>query len=162
MWWSCWSESKQRTLEGQQHQDLPFEQVVEIVEPPRSLGHTPVFQVMLAWQNAPAGELELPGLRLAPLETPQETARFDLSLSLQESERGIVGGLEYATALFDRETAERYLGYWRVLLEGMVGEERQAVDRLPLLGEAERRQMMEEWNATRGRVSEGEARTRAV
>ena len=113
---------KERTLEGQQHQDLPFEQVVEIVEPPRSLGHTPVFQVELEWQNAPAGELELPGLRLAPLETPQETARFDLSLTLRESERGIVGGLEYATALFDRETVERYLGYWRVLLEGMVSE----------------------------------------
>ena len=139
---------KQRTLEGQQHQELPFEQVVEIVEPPRSLGHTPVFQVALAWQNAPAGELELPGLRLALLEPPQETSRYDLSLTLQESERGIVGGLEYAAALFDRETVERYLGYWRVLLEGMVSDEWQAVDRLPVMGEAERRQVIEEWNET--------------
>ena len=139
---------KQRTLEGQQHQDLPFEQVVEIVQPPRSLAHAPIFQAMLAWQNAPAGELELPGLKVTPLETRQTAVRFDLSLSLQERAGGIVGGLEYATALFDRETVERYLGYWRSMLEGIVNEERQAVDRLPVLGEAERRQVVDEWNAT--------------
>ena len=78
----------------------------------------------------------------------QEAAQFDLSVSLQEGGERIVGGVVYAKALFERETVMRYVSYWRVLLEGMVGDERQAVDRLMLLGEAERHQVVEEWNAT--------------
>ena len=139
---------KERTLEGQQHQEIPFEQVVEMVQPVRSLGHTPIFQVMFAWQNAPAGTLELPGLKLMPIAVEQDTAQFDLSVSLQEEGERIVGGVVYAKALFERETVMRYVRYWRALLEGMVGDERQAVDRLMLLGEAERHQVVEEWNAT--------------
>src|SRR5262249_26602683 len=74
------------SLAAQSHQDLRFEQVVEIVQPPRSLSHAPLFQVMFAWQNAPQGSLELPGLRLSPLGSAQVTARFDLSLSLSEAD----------------------------------------------------------------------------
>jgi non-ribosomal peptide synthetase component F len=75
---------------------------------------------MFAWQNAPQGLLELPGLTLSPVETAHVTARVDLALSLGEAGDEIAGGLEYATSLFDRETIERYLGYWRRLLEGMI------------------------------------------
>ena len=139
---------KGRALEAQQHQDLPFEQVVEIVRPPRSLAHTPVFQVMFAWQNAGASDLELPGLRVAPVRVPCSFAKFDLTLSLAEVGGRIAGGLEYATALFDRATIERHAGYLRRLLEAMVADDARAVDRLPLLGDAERHQLLVEWNAT--------------
>ena len=104
---------KARTLEAQEHQDIPFEQVVEITQPLRSLSHAPIFQVMFAWQNAPEGRLELPGLTIAPMRSPSVTAIFDLSLLLQEKDQRIVGVMEYATALFDRGTVERWLGYWK-------------------------------------------------
>jgi len=90
---------KARTLEAQQHQDLPFEQVVEIVRPPRNLAYAPVFQVMFAWQNTDQSDLELPGLTVAPLRTPCSFAKIDLTLSLAEAGGCIVGGLEYATAV---------------------------------------------------------------
>jgi non-ribosomal peptide synthetase component F len=112
---------KVQTLSAQEHQDIPFEHVVKAVHAPRSLAHAPVFQVMFALQNAPQSDFELPGLRVSPIIPPHVTAMFDLSLSLEENGEQIVGGLEYATALFDRKTIERYLGYWRNLLEAMAG-----------------------------------------
>ncbi|HVG45825.1 MAG TPA: amino acid adenylation domain-containing protein, partial [Longimicrobium sp.] len=149
---------KARALEAQQNQDIPFEQVVELVKPARSLAHTPLFQVMFAWQNAPGGSLELPGLALGPLDpagsggsSPQVSARFDLSLALWEDGGRIEGVVEYATALFERETVERWLGYLRRVLEGMVADERGSVERLELLPDAERRRVVEEFNDRRAK-----------
>ncbi len=139
---------KAQALAAQDHQDLPFEQVVELVQPPRGLSYTPLFQVTFAWQNAPAGNLDLPGLSLEPVESPHVTAPFDLMLSLQEADDGITGSLGYATALFDRNTMERHLGYWRTLLEGLAADDAAPVDRLPLLDAAERNRLLVEWNAT--------------
>jgi amino acid adenylation domain-containing protein len=140
---------KERALEAQAHQDIPFEQVVERVQPARSLSHTPLFQVMFAWQNASQGLVALPGLEVESLgNAGRGTAKFDLTLSMAESEGRIVGGVEFATALFDAATVERYLGYLRRVLAAMAADEHQAVDRLPLLPESERRQVVEEWNAT--------------
>jgi amino acid adenylation domain-containing protein len=140
---------RERALGAQQRQDIPFEQVVELVQPARSLSHSPLFQVMFTWQNVPGGELELPGLTLAPLGGDGiTTAKFDLSLALAERGGRIVGGVDYATALFDRETVERYLGYLHRVLEAMAADARQPVERLSLLSAAERRQVVEEWNAT--------------
>ncbi len=139
---------KIQTLNAQAHQDIPFEQVVEIVQPPRSLAHAPLFQVMFDWQNTPGGKLSLPGLSLAPVDVARASAQFDLSLSLQEDGDAIVGSLEYATALFDQDTVARYLGYWQALLAGMVADDSQAVARLPMISEAERRQVLYGWNAT--------------
>ncbi|MGJ0427606.1 amino acid adenylation domain-containing protein, partial [Methylobacter sp.] len=139
---------KIQTLNAQAHQDIPFEQVVEIVQPPRSLAYSPLFQVMFDWQSTPGGKLSLPGLSLAPVEVARASAQFDLSLSLKEDGDRIVGGLEYATALFDPDTVARYLGYWQALLAGMVADDSQAIARLPMLSEAERRQVLYGWNAT--------------
>src|SRR5579863_885116 len=141
---------KGQALAAQQHQDIPFEQVVEIARPVRSLAHSPLFQVMFTWQNAAEGTLELAGVEVRPAHsaTPHVTAKFDLTLSLGEAGERIVGGLEYATSLFERSTMERYLGYLRTLLEGMVGGSTEVVDRLALLGEREREQVLYEWNAT--------------
>ena len=140
---------KARALAAQQNGDLPFEQVVERVQPARSLAHHPLFQVMFTWQNAPAGALELPGLTVGGVAAPEhETAKFDLSLSLREAEGRIVGGITYATALFDRATVERYAGYFARALREMAGGDRRAVDRLPLVSAEERRTLVETWNAT--------------
>ncbi|HEX2080123.1 MAG TPA: condensation domain-containing protein, partial [Longimicrobium sp.] len=140
---------KARALEAQQHQDVPFEQVVERVQPARSLAHGPLFQVLFAWQNTPRDALDLSGLELSPLQGgSHETAKFDLSLVLYEAGGRIVGGLTYATALFDEATVERYAGYLRRVLAAMAADHGQRVEQLEVLPEAERRQVVEEWNRT--------------
>ncbi|HEX9939684.1 MAG TPA: amino acid adenylation domain-containing protein, partial [Longimicrobium sp.] len=98
----------------------------------------------------PLGDgVSLPGLELdAAVSTGAAQAKFDLSLTLQDAGDRIVGGVEYATALFDRATVERYFGYLRRVLQAMVADERQPVDRLPLLSQAELRQVVEGWNET--------------
>ena len=140
---------KTQALGAQQHQDIPFEQVVETVQPERSLAHGPLFQVMFAWQNAPRGELDLAGLKTMGLEmASHRVARFDLTASLWELGERIAGGVEYATALFEKATIERYMGYWRRILEGMIAGSGQIVDSLELLAESERDQVLYEWNQT--------------
>ncbi|WP_050857992.1 non-ribosomal peptide synthetase, partial [Burkholderia pseudomallei] len=140
---------KARTLAAQQHQDIPFEHVVERVQPARSLSHSPVFQAMFAWQHASRGEMRLEGLRAEPLDDAARTiAKFDLTLSLRESGDAIDGGLEYASALFERATIERFAGYLQRLLEGMVADDTQRVDALPMLSRDERRDLIERRNAT--------------
>jgi amino acid adenylation domain-containing protein len=140
---------KNQSLGAQQHQDIPFEQVVEIVQPERSLAHSPLFQVMFAWQNAPRGALDLVGLKTMGLEmVTHRVARFDLTVSLWEMDERIAGGVEYATALYEKATIERYMGYWRRMLEGMVVGSGQIVDCLELLSQSERSQLLYEWNKT--------------
>ncbi len=140
---------KARALSAQHHQDIPFEQVVEIAHPVRSLAHSPLFQVMFAWQSGPEDSLDFPGLSLTPLSSSRKiNAKFDLTLTLQEKDGTISGDLEYATALFDRPTIERYLGYLRTLVAGMVEDEARTIDRLPLLTAGEGHQLLVEWNAT--------------
>ena len=140
---------KVQALAAQQQQDIPFEQVVELARPVRSLAHSPLFQVMFVWQNTPEGRLELPGLEVKPLQSaPRLMAKFDMTLWLQEAGERIEGGVGYATALFEPATVERYLGHFRTLLQAMVAGDTQIVDHLPLLTDQERRQVLEEWNDT--------------
>ncbi|HEX9938383.1 MAG TPA: amino acid adenylation domain-containing protein, partial [Longimicrobium sp.] len=140
---------KARALEAQHHQDIPFEQVVELVQPVRSRAHSPLFQVSFVWQNAPRGELRLPGLRVGRVPGAERTtAKFDLSLSMWESDGRLLGGVEYATSLFEQATVERYLGYLRRVLEQMAAGYAGEVDRLELLTDAERRLVLEEWSRT--------------
>jgi non-ribosomal peptide synthetase component F len=128
---------KERALGARHHQDLPFEQVVELLQPARSMAHSPLFQVMFSWQNTPRGALTLPGLELVPLRgTRSGTAKFDLTLTLSESEGRIVGSLEFATALYEAETVERFAGYLRRVLEQMAAREDQAIEQLQLLPQA--------------------------
>ena len=144
-------QAKRQALAAQQHQDIPFEQVVELVRPTRSLAHSPVFQVMFAWQNNNSEALQLSQLQMSPVgtDTPYRVAKFDLTLSLRETERGIEGGLEYATSLFDPATVNRYLEYFRNLLQAMVSDETQLVHQIAILPDAERQQLLYDWNDTR-------------
>lgn len=135
-------------LGAQSHQDIPFEQVVDAVKPVRSLAHGPLFQVIFALQNAPKGSLYLPELQFSLTQAPQVTAKFDLALSLYEEGELITGRLEYATALFERLTVERYLAHWQTLLKAMVADDNHASDKLELLTAAQRHQLLVEWNST--------------
>ncbi|MBB4636054.1 non-ribosomal peptide synthetase [Longimicrobium terrae] len=141
---------KVRALESQHHQDIPFEQVVELVAPARSLSHSPLFQVMFAWQNTPRGGLELPGLTLGRVDAMEDrgVAKQDLGLTLGEVNGRIIGNVTYATSLFTHDTMERWLGYLRRVLEEMVADEHQPIAQLPMLPPAERALVLEEWNRT--------------
>ncbi|MBC7939564.1 MAG: amino acid adenylation domain-containing protein, partial [Chitinophagaceae bacterium] len=140
---------KERALSAQQHQDIPFEQVVELARPERSLAHSPLFQAMFAWNNNADGGLTLPGLELSARQSaPHAMAKFDLTLSLQENGESIAGALEYATALFECSTVERFAGYLRAVLAAMVADDRQRIADVALLSPEERHRLLVEWNAT--------------
>jgi len=139
---------KHRSVQAQSHQDVPFEHVVEALRPERSLAHSPIVQLSFVWQSAPPATLQLGELALEPVEGAYHSAQFDLTLSLAEADGRIVGHLGFATALYDRSTMVRHLEYLRALLHGMVQDDRVAVDRIPILSEAERRQVLVDWNAT--------------
>ncbi|MBD8455215.1 non-ribosomal peptide synthetase, partial [Serratia rubidaea] len=137
---------RERVLAAQAHQALPFDQVVEAVQPPRSLAHTPLFQVMFDWLNMPEGELSLTGLTAEMQETPLTSAQCDLTLSLEERDGEVCGLLNYATALFEHASIERMAGYLRQVLTGMAAET--PVARLPLLDDAQRQRLLYGWNDT--------------
>ncbi|HZI03912.1 MAG TPA: amino acid adenylation domain-containing protein, partial [Archangium sp.] len=133
---------REASLGAYAHQDLPFERLVEELAPQRSLGRTPLFQVLFVLQNTPTGQLQPAGLTLLPLETHGGTARFDLTLSLAETEAGLEGSLEYSTDLFDESTVRRMLGHFSQLLASIVAHPDWPVSRLPLLPEDELRQLL--------------------
>ncbi|MBW8848811.1 MAG: amino acid adenylation domain-containing protein, partial [Burkholderiales bacterium] len=112
------------------------------------LAHSPVFQVMFAWQNAPEGTFELPGLQLQPVGAEATAIKFDLELSLQEAGDCIAGSLGYASALFDRASVERHIAHWQTLLRALVGDDQAIVARLPLLSADERLQLLHGFNDT--------------
>ncbi|BAY05184.1 amino acid adenylation domain-containing protein [Anabaena cylindrica PCC 7122] len=139
---------KQVCLEAYTNQDVPFEQLVEVLQPERNLSHTPIFQVMFVLQNAPLEELELPNLHLTALEPPKQTAKFDLTLSMAEKNGQLIGEWEYNTDLFDSSTIERMIEHFQVLLSGILATPEQNIWQLPLLTERERHQLLVEWNQT--------------
>ena len=139
---------KRTTLEGYMHQETPFEQVVDELKPHRSLSHNPIVQVMFSLQNTPQGSLRLGDAK--PGAQAQEIAagaQFDLSLLLQETAREIVGGLSYATDLFDRDTVSRWMEYYEQILWGLVNCESARVGQLSLLPQRERARILREFSA---------------
>jgi amino acid adenylation domain-containing protein len=156
---SLLSQVRDVALEAYAHQDLPFEKLVEELHPERNLNQNPLFQVVFALQNAPMSALELPGLTLSPLPFDTETTRFDLEFHLWErtpqnglwvnSSEGISGFVIYSTDLFDDSTITRMLGHFQTLLESIVAHPEQRIADLPFLSEAERHQLLVEWNNSR-------------
>jgi amino acid adenylation domain-containing protein len=141
---------KKVTLGAYAHQEVPFEQVVEAIQRPRSLSYSPVFQVMFTLQSVPQNELRLPGLTLVPQGGMRnEVAKYDLTLLLTEHVDHIVGSINYAADLFDRETVEHWMECFTVVLRGLVEGSQSRVRELPLLGEPGRRQVVEVFNTTR-------------
>ena len=130
------------------HQDLPFEMLVEALQPERNLSHTPLFQVMFVLQNTPMSEVELAELSFSPLIVERTTAKFDLTLSMANTSTGLVGVWEYNTDLFDQRTIERMSGHFQILLEGIVANPKERISQLPLLTEVEQQQLLVDWNNT--------------
>jgi amino acid adenylation domain-containing protein len=131
------------------HQDVPFEKVVEELHPERDMSRSPLFQVMLVLQNAPEAALKVGGLEFEPVEVEQRTAKFDLTLTLNETGAGLSGSMEYCTELYDRATIERMVGHWEKLLGEVVGDPGKKLSELEMLSPQERHQLLVEWNDTR-------------
>ncbi|HEY0094568.1 MAG TPA: AMP-binding protein, partial [Archangium sp.] len=143
-------------LEAYAHQDVPFEKLVEELQPERNLGRNPLFQVLFSFQNTPRQDLAVKGLTSHYLLVDPGTSKFDLLLELREERADEISGwFEYDTDLWDRDTVLRLRGHFLGLLErlaglvGPAGVAEQKLSRLPILGESERRQVLVEWNATR-------------
>ncbi|MEI2581295.1 amino acid adenylation domain-containing protein [Scytonema sp. PRP1] len=130
------------------NQDLPFEKLVEELQPERSLSYHPLFQVMFVLQNVPRQTLELPGLSICALEVDNFASQFDLTLSIEETEQGLRGVWEYSTDLFEADTIRRMSGHFQTLLEEVTANPQQHVNKLPLLTATERQQLLVEWNDT--------------
>ncbi|MGB3533920.1 MAG: condensation domain-containing protein, partial [Microcoleaceae cyanobacterium] len=136
------------TLEAYQHQDLPFEYLVEELQPERNLSHNPLFQVMFILHNTPTQTFQLPDLTLDYINPENKTARFDLSLDMYETPSGLTGVFEYNTDLFKAETISRIITHFQILLEEILLNSQQKVSQLSLLAEIEKNQLLVEWNQT--------------
>ncbi|NCQ83109.1 MAG: amino acid adenylation domain-containing protein [Microcystis aeruginosa W13-18] len=139
---------REMAMDAYTHQDLPFEMLVEVLQPERDLSHAPLFQVDFLLQNEPLSQLELIGLTASPLLTENATAKFDLTLAMENTDRGLRGVWEYNTDLFERSTIERLAGNFVTLLEAIVANPQQPIFQLPLLTEVESQQLLKDWNAT--------------
>ena len=142
---------RERTLSGHARQNVPFEKLVEELQPEWNPSHNPLFQVMFGLQNPLMEQLELPGLTITPweMEISSTRTKFDLTLFLEETEAGLKGSLEYSVDLFDAATIARMLGHFQNLLEGIVANPQASLSDLPLLTPAERHQILVEWNDTK-------------
>jgi len=141
--------TRETALDAYAHQDLPFERLVADLQPPRDPGRNPLVQVLFTLQNAPRTDFQLAGLTAHPLRVDTGTAKFDLSLFMIETLEGAHAAFEYNTDLFDAPTIARLADHFRTLLEGVVADPDQPISALPLLTDAERRQLLVDWNNTR-------------
>ncbi|WP_145052127.1 non-ribosomal peptide synthetase [Paenibacillus xylanexedens] len=140
---------KETALQAYMHQDVPFEKLVEELQPDRDTSHTPLFQVLFTLQNTPADEFSIPDVHVHSIELQGNTALFDLSLIMEEKEQGLGGDLIYNTALFAGAGMKRLVQHFHILLEGIVANPDQAMNELPLLSKEEQHQLIVEWNQNR-------------
>jgi len=135
-------------LQAYTHQDLPFEQLVQTLQPTRDLSYTPLFQVMFVLDDARVPSVKLPELTVSSYSVEIGTAKFDLTLSMENTADGLAGVWEYNADLFDKATIARMAGHFQTLLEAIVANPQQKVSSLPLLTERERHQLLVDWNNT--------------
>ncbi len=152
---------RRRTLDAWAHQDVPFEKLVEALEPVRDRSRSPLFQVALMLQNVPPESLALGDLRLEVVPSHSGTAKFDVTWVFQPDPQDpaggrLLGGVEHATDLFDRSTVLRWNAHLKTLLEAIAAHPESRVYELDLLAPAERQQVVVEWNATGRAYPEGQ------
>jgi amino acid adenylation domain-containing protein len=140
-------------LEAYAHPDLPFEQLVDTIQPERNLSYTPLFQVMLNLQNTPTRNLQIAGATTREIKIDNNTAKFDLTLSLEDSGPQLTGWMEYNTDLFEAVTIRRMLVHYQTMLQAAIQNPDQSISTLPLMPEAERRRVLVEWNDTKREYS---------
>ncbi len=138
-----------RALRAYAHQELPFERLVEELQPARVPGRQPLFQVMFTLRNDPTTGMALPGLKVAPFAVDCGAAQYDLKLTMTRTEAGLDGAFEYDSDLFDAATIDRMIGHFKVLLGAAVADPDRRLSDLPLLTDAERQQQLVAWNDTR-------------
>lgn len=130
------------------HQDLPFERIVDTLQPHRDMSRSPLFQVLFALHNQPDVEKSLAGLQIQSMEVELETVKFELSLTLSETDDGLVGNIRYCRDLFAAATMERMMRHWQRLLEWLIAHPQARLAELPLLTKEEEQQILSTWNAT--------------
>jgi natural product biosynthesis luciferase-like monooxygenase protein len=130
------------------HQDVPFEKLVEELQPERDLSRSPLFQVMFVLQNLPQETLKIPGGKESPFNLPTQVARYDLVLSMTQGVEKLTGSLLYNTDLFERERMERLAGHYEQLLKSLVEKPEERASRLRIVSEREREELLIEWNNT--------------
>src|SRR5690242_18719490 len=136
---------RKNALDAYAHQNLPFESLVDELRLPRDLSYNPLFQVMFSWEEAGWSELTLTGLELGLVGVENQTSQFDLTLNVNEFERGQLRcNMRYNTALFTQETVNRMLGHYEQLLQSIVREPQQRMSQLALLSGKEREQLLRE------------------
>jgi amino acid adenylation domain-containing protein len=128
------------------HQDIPFDKLVEELQPERTLSHNPLFQVMFVLQNAPRSDLRAPGLSFSPVGSTRKVSRFDLLLNVFETPEGLYGSMEYNTDLFNAATVERMLEQFRTLLGAVADNPEKEVESLSLMQEEASRHLLHEFN----------------
>jgi amino acid adenylation domain-containing protein len=140
---------RQVTLTAYDNQHVPFDRLVETLQPERDLSRLPFFQVLFNLHNAAIEELKLENVKMERYKFETTTSRYDLTLELWERPEGLLIDVEYCTELFAEATIQRMLGHFAVLLTGAIAEPDSKIAALPLLTPAERRQLLDEWNDTR-------------
>ena len=142
------SEVRSICLAAFAHQELPFERLVEELQPERNLNHNPIFQTFFAFQHTASPGLSLAGVSTESMEMASGTSKFDLTLSLAERDQKLTGFFEYSADLFDSSTIERMTDHFRRLLEGVVADPDHPIAMLPILSDVERHNLLVEWNDT--------------
>ena len=138
---------KELTYGAYEHQDLPFEKLVEELQPERDLSYNPLFQAKFRLENLPQ-PIEIPGLTISPLKQTEFAAKLDISLDMYETTSGLVGGFEYNTDLFKPDTISRLIEHFRTLLQGIVSNPDCRITEIPILTPAETQQILVDWNNT--------------
>jgi len=138
-------------LDAYSHQDISFEQLVEELQPARSLSHSPLFQVLFALQNAPVGKLELPDLTIKILKQNTEISKFDLSMILEENEINscLDGTVEFNKDLFKNETIERLISHFKNLIIEIVKNPKKTINQYQILSSSEKEKILFKWNETK-------------
>ncbi|WP_158885984.1 non-ribosomal peptide synthetase [Amycolatopsis anabasis] len=142
------AEVKATVLDALAHDEVPFDRLVEALQPERDPSRTPLFQALVAYRSAGGHPLELPGLRVEEHSLPRTAATFDVSLEFQDRDGVLIGALEYNTDLFDAATIERMTGHLLVLLGGIAERPARPLAELPWLTETERQRLLHDWNDT--------------
>jgi amino acid adenylation domain-containing protein/non-ribosomal peptide synthase protein (TIGR01720 family) len=131
------------------HQDVPFEMLVDELQPDRDMSHSPLFQVMMVLQNAPRESVDVTSdMRLSTVEAHNRVARFDITLSFTETPGGISGALEYNTDLYNEDTIDRMVAHFNNLLAAVASNPDQQITSFPILSDVEKRQILVDWNNT--------------
>ena len=134
------------------HQDLPFEKVVDAIQPERDVAHTPLFQVMFILQNLPVGPQQASDITIEPLAVENGLSQFELTLSLKEVDKAFEGNLEYNTDLFKESTMRRFIQHYLRMVEAVVSNPQLTLKQLSLFSEEEILQLMKSWNETARKI----------